>query len=89
MRLAMLIRVLCEPLSSLCLCGGSLGEIAHHRDTENTEVTQRISDQVIADQMSALPAHGTIRQLFVGSVGIVLWRSTQSIINSRISTEER
>ena len=29
------------PLRSLCLCGEYLLAIAHHKDTENTEVAQR------------------------------------------------
>jgi hypothetical protein len=30
-----------RPLRSLCLRGESLSAIAHHRDTENTKVSQR------------------------------------------------
>jgi hypothetical protein len=30
-----------RPLCSLCLCGEYYKAIIHHRDTENTEVTQR------------------------------------------------
>jgi flagellar export protein FliJ len=37
-----------QPLSPPCLCGGKIQAKTHHRDTENTEVAQRISNEVPA-----------------------------------------
>ena len=33
-----------QPLLSLCLSGGVLSKVIHHKDTENTEVAQRNPD---------------------------------------------